>query len=318
MVSQKESDQQQQGKDVPRPKSPVPVSSPRSTGTPPLPASSNESSFDGEHGLFAESSRRSRAGSQGPKKQSLNGLSDHESMFAEATDLFGDAPAVSASRISVAASPRVSAQEAAAAVAGTAVTETVTKPVERVILCLQDMLPEQPANAADKTQMLAHMRQVREVIGSGKVPKEFHADVEREFQRLYDNLDEWANLDGPDRYETQIQLAETILSWTEFRILCDLPQLKCKCKATLALVEKAEERLRQMSVGLPFGGWGSRETALLENLRITKRKAIQSDSVVLTRLASTLQDQVKETMRLEKSLREKEAMLKQRSGIKTK
>ena len=58
-----------------------------------------------------------------------------------------------------------------------------------------------------------------------------------------------------------------------------------------------------------YVSWGSRASDLLAAFRVAKRRAIQTDSKVLTRLANVVQEQIKETRRLQKSLREKEAAL---------
>ncbi len=270
--------------------------------------------------------------STGPKKQNLTGLQASESLFAEETDVFGDPvevkPAtktiakpppqppsdarasVKATRGSVSASSQSANAAAAASPSGAASRVRSSVVVEPLGSTLLDLLPEMPPESDDRTSLWSYLKSMREVLSSAKA-KEYQKDVEEEYQRLHDMLYEWADLDAPDKDEVQLQLAELILSWAEFRLVSDLPQLKQKCTATFAMIEQVEQMLREI-VAASFVAWGTRALSAMESLKAAKRKAIQIDSVVLTRLAVQLQEQVKETRRLKKSFREKERLWERR------
>jgi hypothetical protein len=228
-----------------------------------------------------------------------------ESMFAEATDVFGDTAAVVGNAVGA-------AYAAAAAVVPNPMMSAAPKSAPVVITCLRDMLPEMPPETPDRAPLLQYLRTSREVLSSAKA-REYGRDVEAEYQRLHELLEEWARLEVPDRSEMQLQLAEMTLCWCEFRLVCDLSHLRQKCVATFPLIERAEAMLREI-VAASYVAWGTRATTLLEGLKASKKKAVTADSIVLTRLAVVLQEQIKETKRLKKSLKDKEKILTERNN----
>jgi hypothetical protein len=265
--------------------------------------------FSEELDVFGEGSRRASADINAAKRQSLNGLEACESVFAESTDIFGDAVVVGAMKNS-ASSGGVAGSFAAAAHGDS--DKSGKKPKSpRVITCLRDALPEPPRDSGDRLQMLQYVKVTKEVLATAKYAKDFAKDTETTFQELASLLAEWMSLEGPDLTELQTQYSEVVLAWVEFTISSDLPHLRRKCQITFELIEKAEEMMRGIVAG-SYLSWGSRAMGLLEGLRNAKRRAIQTDSVILTRLAGVLQDQLKETKRLKKSLREKEKILESR------
>ncbi len=231
------------------------------------------------------------------KRQSLVGLEAAESVFAEENDMFGNKqPEKAAVTTAPVASPRV----------GSSSAESIKSP--REVSCLADVLPHAPADSGDRSRMLQYAKASKEVLTNPKWAQKFQRDVDAAFKELCALLEEWLSLDSPDKSEIATQYCDIVLAWAEFRLASELPALRHKCVATFEMIEKSEEMLRGIVAG-SFVSWGSRANTLLEGLRAAKRKAIQADSKVLTRLAIVVQEQMKETARLKKSLKEKEQIL---------
>jgi hypothetical protein len=233
------------------------------------------------------------------KHQSVLGLEAAESVFAaEPTDVFGE-------------TRRHQAHQNVLEGQSVAKNGDNTPKSPRVVISLEDVLPARPQDSGDKNRMFQYARQMRETLSNPKWAKEFQKDVEASFVELCALLEEWLSLDSPDQSELSTVYCEVVLAWVEFRLASDLPHLRHKCLSTFQLIEKAEEMLREVVAG-SFVSWGSKALGVQEGLRAAKRKAMQADSKVLTRLATVLQDQIKETRRLKKSFKEKEAVLEAR------
>lgn len=244
-------------------------------------------------------SRESGTGS-GTKRQSLAGLQEAESVFAdESTDIFGDAVVVGAAKHH---SQQLQQQQPAT------VTSLSVAKSPRSVTCLGDVLPVAPHDSGDRALMLEYAKKTREVLSNPKWAKEYAQEVEDAFGGLAALLEEWLSLDSPDRNELVTQYCHVLLAWVEYRLNSELPALKCKCQCTMEMTEKAEDMLRAL-LASSYVSWSSRASDLLAAFRVAKRRAIQTDSKVLTRLANVVQEQIKETRRLQKSLREKEAAL---------
>ena len=181
---------------------------------------------------------------------------------------------------------------------------------EKLAESLEELLPVEPEGLSH-SELLVFLKSLCETLAARDlIPEIFWPDLEDEWQRQYDRLDALASTECPGRNNFRCLLAEVICGWVEHRLVS--PAFRHKCEAVFYKIEEAETMLRDM-LSDSYITWGKRESHSLEMLKALKKRAIALDSAVLARMASAVQEQMKEAARLKKSFLEKQSLIQSRA-----